>query len=524
LATTSAIDVIMPQMGVSVSEGTITKWLKQVGEPVAADESLLEISTDKVDTEVPSPGEGILQQILVQEGETVDVGTKLAVIAPEGAEVEETGPVPEEAPPEPATAQAAAEAEAPSSSEGETPTAETVEDAAPAPPAATPAPAPVQTDGTGEKTFVSPVVARIASEHGVDVNQVSGTGRGGRVTKKDILAFVESGAQAPAPPPQEEAPAPAAEAPAPPAEPAPPPPPPAEAPAPPAEPAPPPPPPAEAPAPPAEPAPPPPPPAEPAAAPAPPPTPSPQPAPVAEAGQPDTGESFEPMNAMRRGIAEHMRRSLDTSAHVTSAIEVDMSKVVAIRKKLKKEYQQSYGVNPTYLAFVARGVVETLRDYPWINGELRGDQIVTRNYVNLGFAVELADGKGLIVPVIRHAEGLNLLGMARAVSEIAARAREKKLLPDDVQGGTFTITNPGGYGTFHGTPVISQPQAAILGTYAVVKRPWVVQDELGEDVIAIRPIMNLTLTYDHRLVDGALAGRFLRDLRERLESWDESNY
>jgi pyruvate dehydrogenase E2 component (dihydrolipoamide acetyltransferase) len=490
LATTSAIDVIMPQMGVSVSEGTITKWLKQVGEPVAADESLLEISTDKVDTEVPSPGEGILQQILVQEGETVDVGTKLAVIAPEGAEVEETGPVPEEAPPEPATAQAAVEAEAPSSSEGETPTAETVEDAAPAPPAATPAPAPVQTDGTGEKTFVSPVVARIASEHGVDVNQVSGTGRGGRVTKKDILAFVESGAQAPAPPPQEEAPAPAAEAPAPPAEPAPPPPPPAEAPAP----------------------------------PAPPPTPSPQPAPVAEAGQPDTGESFEPMNAMRRGIAEHMRRSLDTSAHVTSAIEVDMSKVVAIRKKLKKEYQQSYGVNPTYLAFVARGVVETLRDYPWINGELRGDQIVTRNYVNLGFAVELADGKGLIVPVIRHAEGLNLLGMARAVSEIAARAREKKLLPDDVQGGTFTITNPGGYGTFHGTPVISQPQAAILGTYAVVKRPWVVQDELGEDVIAIRPIMNLTLTYDHRLVDGALAGRFLRDLRERLESWDESNY
>jgi 2-oxoglutarate dehydrogenase E2 component (dihydrolipoamide succinyltransferase) len=329
----------------------------------------------------------------------------------------------------------------------------------------------------------------------VDVNQVSGTGRGGRVTKKDILAFVESGAQAPAPPAQEEAAAPAvAPAPAP-----------APAPPPVAEPAP-----AQAPT---QPLPPPPP-----AAPAP------QPAPVAEAGQPESGESFEPLNAMRRGIAEHMRRSLDTSAHVTSAIEVDMSKVVAIRKKLKKEYQKSYGVNPTYLAFVARAVVETLREYPWINGELRGEQIVTRNYVNLGFAVELADGKGLIVPVIRHTEGLNLLGMARAISEIAARAREKKLLPDDVQGGTFTITNPGGYGTFHGTPVISQPQAAILGTYAVVKRPWVVQDELGEDVIAIRPIMNLTLTYDHRLVDGALAGRFLRDLRGLLESWDESNY
>jgi 2-oxoglutarate dehydrogenase E2 component (dihydrolipoamide succinyltransferase) len=230
------------------------------------------------------------------------------------------------------------------------------------------------------------------------------------------------------------------------------------------------------------------------------------------------------MSAMRRGIAEHMRRSLDTSAHVTSAIEVDMSKVAAIRQKLKKEYQDAYGVNPTYLAFVARAAVETLKDYPWINGELRGDSIVTRSYVNLGFAVELADGKGLIVPVVRNAETLNLLGMAKAIADLAARAREKKLLPEDVQGGTFTITNPGGYGTFHGTPVISQPQAGILGTYAVVKRPWVVQDEMGEDVIAIRSIMNLTLTYDHRLVDGALAGRFLRDVRERLQTWGESDY
>jgi 2-oxoglutarate dehydrogenase E2 component (dihydrolipoamide succinyltransferase) len=232
----------------------------------------------------------------------------------------------------------------------------------------------------------------------------------------------------------------------------------------------------------------------------------------------------EPMTAMRKGIAEHMRRSLDTSAHVTSAIEVDMSKVVALREKLKPEYQKSYGVNPTYLIFVARAVVETLKDYPWINGEIRGDKIITRNYVNLGFAVELADGKGLIVPVVKQADGLNLLGLARSVTDIAERARNKQLMPDEVQGGTFTITNPGGYGTFHGTPVISQPQAAILGTYALVKRPWVVQDELGKDVIAIRPIMNLTLTYDHRLVDGALAGRFLRDLRQRLESWGESDY
>ena len=489
MATTAAIDVVMPQMGVSVSEGTITKWLKQEGEAVAADEALLEISTDKVDTEVPSPGSGVVQQILVQEGETVEVGTKLAVIAPEGA-----APADAEAPPpEPATQQAAAEVEAPSSSEGETPAPAAPPPAEPAP-AAPPEPAAAPTaggNGGGDRTFVSPVVARIASEHNVDVSQVSGSGRGGRVTKKDILAFVESGPpkqeqQQPAPPPQPE-PQPQAEAAAPAAPEAPP-----------------------APAP-----------AQPAPAPAAPAPPA--PAPVAQAA-PEAGEQLEPVTAMRRGIADHMRRSLDTSAHVTSAIEVDMSRVVAIRAKLKKEYQQSYGVNPTYLAFVARATVETLRDYPWINGELRGDQIVTRNYVNLGFAVELADGKGLIVPVVRHTEGLNLLGMARAISDIAARAREKKLLPDDVQGGTFTITNPGGYGTFHGTPVISQPQAAILGTYAVVKRPWVIQDDRGQDVIAIRPIMNLTLTYDHRLVDGALAGRFLRDLRERLESWDETNY
>jgi 2-oxoglutarate dehydrogenase E2 component (dihydrolipoamide succinyltransferase) len=227
---------------------------------------------------------------------------------------------------------------------------------------------------------------------------------------------------------------------------------------------------------------------------------------------------------MRRGIAEHMRRSLDTAAHVTSAIEVDMSRVVAIREQKKAEFQKAYGVNPTYLAFVARAAIETLKDYPYVNGELRGDKIVTRNYVNLGFAVELADGKGLIVPVVRNAETLNLLGIAKGIADVARRARDKQLLPDDVQGGTFTITNPGGYGTFHGTPVISQPQSAILGTYALVKRPWVVEDELGKDVIAIRPIMNITLTYDHRLVDGAYAGRFLRDLRERLLTWGESDY
>jgi pyruvate dehydrogenase E2 component (dihydrolipoamide acetyltransferase) len=475
VASTQTVEVVMPQMGVSVSEGTITKWLKQPGEAVEADEPLLEISTDKVDTEVPSPGTGVLAEILVAEGETVDVGTKLATIAPEGAEVQ-AAPA-EEAPPEPATQQAAAEASAASPAETVAPTGAAPAAAPEAAPAQAPAPAEISGNG---RTFVSPAVARIASEHGVDPSQVPGTGAGGRVTKKDILGFIESGPEAqpqaaPQQPVQEAAPAQAAPQ------------------------------------------------AQPQAAPAAP-TAAAKPAPAAPAAEPQPGESSEPVTAMRRGIAVHMRRSLDTSAHVTSAIEVDMSKVVAIREKLKKEYQSAYGVNPTYLAFVARATVETLKDYPWINGELRGDQIVTRSFVNLGFAVELADGKGLIVPVLKNTETLNLLGIAKGVAELAQRARDKRLLPDDVQGGTFTITNPGGYGTFHGTPVISQPQSGILGTYAVVKRPWVIQDELGQDVIAIRPIMNLTLTYDHRLVDGAYAGRFLRDLRNRLESWGESDY
>jgi pyruvate dehydrogenase E2 component (dihydrolipoyllysine-residue acetyltransferase) len=440
MATETAVDVVMPQMGVSVSEGTITKWLKREGDQVEADEPLLEISTDKVDTEVPSPGSGTLTQILAQEGETVAVGTKIAQIGGGGAAApkaeEAPGPEPE---PEPE------------------PQAEPVAEQ----PVTEPEPGvPVQ-QPSGNGKFVSPVVARIAAEHGIDPGQVPGTGRGGRVTKQDILAFVEQGAPAAAPPAPAAAPAPAqAEAPKAP------------------------------------------------------------PAPAAPAAEPQAGETLEPVTPMRRGIAEHMRRSVDTAAHVTSAIEVDMAKVVAARATLKKEYQSSYGVNPTYLAFVARATVETLKDYPYINGELRGESIVTRKFVNLGIAVELAEGKGLIVPVIRNAETMNLLGIAKAIADLAARARDKKLVPDDVAGGTFTITNPGGYGTFHGTPVINQPQSAILGTYALVKRPWVITDESGNDAIAIKPIMNVTLTYDHRLVDGAYAGRFLRDLRERLESWE----
>jgi 2-oxoglutarate dehydrogenase E2 component (dihydrolipoamide succinyltransferase) len=456
MATGTVVDVVMPQMGVSVSEGTVTKWLKQVGDTIAADEPLLEISTDKVDTEVPANGSGVLSEVLVQEGETVAVGTVLARIGgdagaappPPAPNVE---PPNEEPAPEPVQAAAAPESVAEPEPQPATPT-----------PAAPTAPAGNGHAGDGH-AFVSPVVARIASEHGIDPGTVEGTGRGGRVTKKDILAFVEAGEPAPTKA-SEVADEPTAPAPK-------------------------------------------------------------QVAPTSQSAQPiGTGEQLEPMSAMRRGIAEHMRRSLDTAAHVTSAIEVDMAKIVAIRDKLKPEYEKAYGVNPTYLSFVARAAVETLKDYPWVNGELRGESIVTHSFVNIGFAVALAGGKGLIVPVVKHAEGLNLLGMAQAISDIAERARTKRLTPDDVQGGTFTITNPGSFGTFHGTPVISQPQSGILGTYAVVKRPWVIQDELGKDVIAIRPIMNLTLTYDHRLVDGAYAGQFLHDLRERLETWGESDY
>jgi 2-oxoglutarate dehydrogenase E2 component (dihydrolipoamide succinyltransferase) len=319
-------------------------------------------------------------------------------------------------------------------------------------------------------------VARIAAEHGIDPSSVPGTGRDGRVTKKDILAFVEdepveAAPPAPAVPAASTPPAPAAAAPA-----------------------------------------------------APPPAAPPAAAPPAAPVVAQAGENVEPMTPMRRGIAEHMRRSLDTAAHVTSAIEVDMSKVVSIREALKATYKQSYGVNLTYLAFISRATVETLREWPYVNAEIRGESIVTHGYVNLGFAVALDSGKGLIVPVLKHAESLNLLGMARGVADLADRARTKKLLPDDVQGGTFTITNPGSYGTFIGTPVISQPQTGILGTYALVKRPWVITDDAGNDAIAIRPMMNLTLTYDHRLVDGAYAGQFLRDLSGRLQSWGENDY
>jgi pyruvate dehydrogenase E2 component (dihydrolipoamide acetyltransferase) len=474
MATTSLTDVVMPQMGVSVSEGTVVRWLKQEGERVEADETLLEISTDKVDTEVPSPASGVLQQILVAEGETVAVGTRLGTIGPAGAAV---GTAPAHAGQEKAaerltTAPAGPPPDQPGAAlgAGERPRPE------PALHTDSPYVEPQPNGEEGGRTFVSPVVARIAAEHGVDVSVVEGSGHGGRVTKKDILAFIEAGASIKA----KEAEAheePAAAVPG----------------------------------------------AVDETAQVETGAPAPAPAPAGEEAT-LPGETIEPMTPMRRGIAEHMRRSLDTSAHVTTVFEVDMSKVAAIRDQLKEPYRERYGVRLTYLAFIARATVEALRSWPWLNGEIRGDKIVSKSAVNLGIAVALEGGRGLIVPVIKNAEGLNLLGLARAIQDVADRARSKLLLPDDVQGGSFTITNPGGWGAIMGTPIINQPQVGILDVEAIVKRPVVVSDEFGNDVIAIRPMMNLCLSYDHRLVDGAYAAQFMKEVRESLEGWDEERY
>jgi 2-oxoglutarate dehydrogenase E2 component (dihydrolipoamide succinyltransferase) len=461
MATDTAVDVVMPQMGVSVSEGTITKWLKAEGEEIQADEPLLEISTDKVDTEVPSPAAGVVSRIVAQEGETVEVGTTIAVISPEGAAAPP--------PPEPATQDAAVETTAASSAEGgPPPLVTTTAGEQPAPPE------PVDVDGEG-RAFVSPVVGRIAAEHGVDVAKIPGTGRGGRVTKKDILEYIGQAEAAAAPEP------------AAPPRPTPPPPP-------------------------------------PAAPPPPPPAPAAPPAPPQAAAEVGGGETLEPMSVMRRAIAEHMVRSVQTSAHVTTIFEVDMARVVAIRGKLKREYEEKHGVRLTFLPFICRAVIDALGSWPRMNAEIRGDQIVVKGFVNLGVAVALDDGKGLIVPVIRNAEEKNLLGITRAVADLAERARTKKLLPDEVQGGTFTITNPGGFGAIGGTPIINQPQVGIIDVEAIVKRPVVVTDEDGNDSIAIRPMMNLCLSYDHRLVDGAYAAPFMRDVRTNLETWDEDAY
>jgi len=489
MATGTVVDVVMPQMGVSVSEGTITRWTKQVGDHIEADETIVEISTDKVDTEVPSPATGIVREILANDGDTVPVNTRIAVIA-----VGDAGDAgaPADAAPPPVTDNAE---ETPATPE----TSQTMSSqAAPEPHVANGSHGDEDDDDSG-RTFISPVVARMLAEHRLDVNQITGSGRGGRVTKKDVQAFIDSGgAQAAEPvihdvphfaPPAEETtvvsqpaappPAPAAPAPAAPA-------------------------PAAAPA---------------AAAPAPA-TPATQRTLVASGGD----EELYQFNTIRKVIARHMRHSLDTAAHVTTVIEVDMTGVVNLRKKWKPEYQQRYGVNLTYIPFIARATIDAIGSWPWVNAEVQGETALIKKYVNLGMAVAVDDSKGLMVPVIHHAEEMNLVGLSRAVIEMAEKARTKTLSPDEMAGGSFTITNPGVFGALMGTPIIPEGQVAILDVEAIVKRPVVVSDRFGNDSIAIRHMMFLCLSYDHRLVDGAYAAQFMAQIKASLESWDEQAF
>jgi 2-oxoglutarate dehydrogenase E2 component (dihydrolipoamide succinyltransferase) len=472
VSTGTLVDVVMPQMGVSVSEGTVVTWRKQVGESVKADETIVEISTDKVDTEVPSPASGVVHELLVPEGETVDVGTRIAVIDTGGGAAG-TAPAEAAAAPaaeSPAPADAAAPAEAPdiappASADAPHFQAMPVVDA-PSAPAAAP-----EGDANGEsrdlRAFMSPVVARMVAEHGLDIAKIPGTGRGGRVTKKDVENYLAGGAPAAAAP----AAAPSASAA----------------------------------------------PAAPVRAPA---GSTPSPARPAVPGD----EVVEPMSTIRKVIARNLRASVDTAVHVSTFFEVDMTRCWAVRAAVNKELLTTYGVKASFLPFIMRATVEAIQHWPWVNAELRGDDIVVKRHVNLGVAVSIDDGKNLMVPVIHHAEELNLLGLTRALTDLAERARAKRLTPDEMAGGTFSLTNPGSFGTLLGTPIIPPPQVAILGVNAIVKRPVVVTDELGSDSIAIRQIMLLALSYDHRLVDGAYAAQFLGLVKRHLETWGPGEY
>ncbi len=440
-------DVIMPQMGESIAEGTVTKWLKAVGSRVKRDEPLFEISTDKVDAEIPSPAEGVLTEILVKEGETVPINTVVARIGAEGEAAK--GPAPR---PEPASEKAPAPAAA---AQVAAPKAAAPSTQAPAQP---PAPAATRDEKAAlrRKTKSSPVVQKIAGEHGVDIGLIGGTGIGGRVTKKDILSYIEHPDET-VPPPLAAAAAtrPAAPGPKPAA------------------------------------------PDVPAA-----------PGIVFPAGEREVREK---MSIMRKKIAEHMIMSKRTSAHVQSWQECDMHTVFKKRDALKNDFERA-GAKLTFTAFIAEAVVRALQAFPKLNASMEGeDTIVYHKDVNLGIAVAL--DWGLIVPVVKQSQQMNLLGLATAINDLAERARTKRLSVDEVQGGTFTITNPGIFGTLMGAPIINQPQVAILGVGVIKKRPVVI-----DDAIAIRPIMYLSISYDHRLVDGADAAKFLASIVKDLES------
>jgi 2-oxoglutarate dehydrogenase dihydrolipoamide succinyltransferase (E2 component) len=447
-ATANAVQVVMPQMGVSVAEGTIVEWRKRPGDWIDADEPICDVTTDKIDVEIPSPAGGRLAQILVEPGTTVAVGTPLAEIDAEAR--------PGEAHPDEHNGRRA------TGGEQQAPTAPDREQAA---------------DGEGDRSaFYSPVVRRIADKHGIDLSQVTGTGIGGRVRKKDVLAYIETREGVSEGPPE---PVLHIESPYRPDE-------------------------AEAP--------------EPSEA-------GGEAAPVAPAGAPPPGldeligpTRTESMSPMRQAIARHMTESRRTAAHCTTIVEADFTRVADRRRELRDSMRRR-GVNLTYLAFVALAAVETLQEHPRLNASVDGEEIVYHEDVNLGIAVALEDG--LVVPVVRRAQRLSLEGMAAAIGDLAARARERRLDPDEVHGGTFTITNPGQFGAVLATPIINQPQVAILDLEAVVKRPVVVEGTEG-DSIAIRPMTYLCMSWDHRALDGADAARFLAAVKARLEGWEDA--
>ena len=461
-----ATDVIMPQMGESIAEGTITRWLVKVGDKVERDQPLFEISTDKVDAEIPSPGDGVLLEILHGEGETVEVNQVVARIGEEPVAAPAAAPAADEAP-------AATETPAPQAApEPETDSAP-VPAAASAPEAAESAPAEVDEEAERVRTFSSPVVRKMAAEHGIDLAQVQGTGVHGRVTKRDLEALLESGAP---PATGATAPAPAASA--------------------------------------ATPAP------KTAAAPAPPPAPTGAQFHVAAYAE---GEPvvIEPMSRIRQITAAHMRYSKDTSAHVTTVFHMDMSRVARVRQRTKAGFLEAHGTKLTYMPFIFKAVASALKKHPKLNAAIDGTNVVFKKRINVGMAVAL--DWGLLVPVIRDADQLNLVGLAKTANDLADRARAKKLGPDELQGGTFTVTNPGVFGSLIGTPIINQPQVAILGIGAIEKRPMVASDADGNDTIAIKTMSYFSISYDHRLVDGADADHFMNSVKRTLteESWSE---
>lgn len=477
-------DVVMPQMGESITEGTITRWLKVVGERVERDEPLFEISTDKIDAEIPSPAAGTLTEVRFKEGETVEVNTVVAVL--DGNSAGPGGPAPEkpavaepktEAPgPAPATPQppvqpparapepATAEARTPGAPKSLVPPATT--DQVPSS-ASQPVPPPAQLAGNGRNTTTvdevrrtksSPLVRKIAREHGVDIANLEGTGQSGRVTKNDILSFIESFAESAAPG-AEVAPKTAAAA-------------------------------------------------APAAA-----THETPPAPPTK---PAEGDRVEQMTVMRKKIAEHMVLSRRTSAHVTTVYEIDMTAIAKLRQQHKDSFLERSGTKLTYMPFIFQAVNNGLRKFPLFNAQASGDQIIYKRDINLGIAVAL--DWGLIVPVIKRADDLSISGLARAANDLADRARTKQLKPDEVAGGTFTITNPGVFGGLFGTPIINQPQLAILGVGKIEKRPKVMTTPEGDDYVAVRWMAYFALSFDHRVIDGADAERFLAFVQGQLEA------